>query len=42
MKTEARIYTVESHTDLAETSAEIIVAESQELARRLRKDRMVR
>ena len=42
VKTEARIYTVESHTDLAETSAEIIVAESQELARRLRKDRMVR
>ena len=42
VKTESRIYTVESRTDLAETSAEIIVAESQELARRLRKDRMVR
>ena len=40
--TDARIYAVESHTDLAETSAEIIVAESRELALRLRKDRMVR
>ena len=42
METEQRIYTVESRTDLAETSAEVIVAESRELASRLRKDRMVR
>lgn len=42
METETRIYTVESRTDLAETSAEVIVAESRELASRLRKDRMVR
>ena len=37
-----RVYTVESHTDLAETTSEIIVAEGREIAKRLRKDRMVR
>jgi len=41
-ETEERIYTVESRTDLAETTSEIILAEAQELARRLRKDRLVR
>jgi hypothetical protein len=42
VETEERIYTVESRTDLAETTSEIILAEAQELARRLRKDRLVR
>ena len=42
VETAERIYTVESRTDLAETTSEIILAEAQELARRLRKDRLVR
>ena len=37
-----RIYTVESRTDFAETSSEIIISEARELAKRLRKDRLVR
>ena len=40
--TEAQVYTVESRTDLAETSSEIILAEANELARRMRKDKLVR
>ncbi len=42
VETEERIYTVESRTDLAETTSEIILAEAKELAKRLRKDRLVR
>ena len=42
VETEERLYPVESRTDLAETTSEIILAEAQELARRLRKDRLVR
>ena len=42
VETEERIYTVESRTDLAETTSEIIVSEARELAKRLRKDDMVR
>ena len=41
VETEQRIYTVESRTDLAETTSEIIVSEARELARRLRKDDMI-
>jgi len=37
-----RIYTVETRTDFADTTSEIIVAEAGELAKRLRKDKMVR
>ena len=36
-----RIYTVESRTEFAQTS-EIIVAEAEELAKRMRKDKLVR
>jgi hypothetical protein len=39
---EERIYTVESRTDFAESSSEIILGEASELARRLRKDKLVR
>ena len=39
--TEAQVYTVESRTDFAETSSEMILAEANELARRLRKDKLV-
>jgi hypothetical protein len=39
---EDRIYTVESRTDFAETTSEIILGEAKELARRLRKDKLVR
>jgi hypothetical protein len=42
VETEERIYTVESRTDFAETTSEIIVSEANELARRLRKDDMIR
>lgn len=42
VETEERIYTVESRTEFAETTSEIILAEAKELARRLRKDRMIR
>lgn len=39
--TDRRIYTVESRTEFAQTS-EIIVAEAGELAKRMRKDKLVR
>ncbi len=39
---EDRIYTVESRTDFAETTSEIILGEAEELAKRLRKDKLVR
>ena len=42
VETEERIYTVESRTDLAETTSETIISEAQELAKRLRKDKLVR
>ena len=42
VESEERIYTVESRTDLAETTSEIIVSEARELAKRLRKDDMIR
>ena len=37
-----RIYTVESRTEFAETTSEIILGEAKELAKRLRKDKLVR
>lgn len=37
-----RVYTLESTTGLAENSSEIIMSEAAEIARRLRKDRLVR
>jgi len=37
-----RVYTVETRTDFGETTSEIIVGEARELAKRLRKDKMVR
>ena len=40
--TEKRIYSVTSSGDMAETSSEVIVAESREIANRMRKDGMVR
>lgn len=42
VETEERIYTVESRTDFAETTSEIIISEARQLAKRLRKDDMVR
>jgi hypothetical protein len=39
---EARVYTVESRTDFGEATSEIILGEARELAKRLRKDKMVR
>ena len=42
VESEARIYKVESRTDLGEYTSETIIAESTELAKRLRKDKMVR
>lgn len=39
---EQRVYTVESRTDFAETTSEIILNEARELARRMRKDKIVR
>jgi len=39
---EDRIYTVESRTDFGETTSEIILSEAKELAKRLRKDKLVR
>jgi len=39
---EDRIYTVESRTEFAETTSEIILGEAKELAKRLRKDKLVR
>ncbi len=40
--TEKRIYTVESRTEFAQTTAEIVLGETRELARRMRKDKLVR
>lgn len=40
--TEQRIYTVESRTEFAQTTSEIVLAEARELAKRLRKDKLVR
>lgn len=40
--TEKRIYTVESRTEFAQTTAEIVLGEARELARRMRKDKLVR
>jgi hypothetical protein len=37
-----RVYTLESTTGLAESSSEIILSQAGEIAKRLRKDRMVR
>ena len=42
VESEERIYTVESRTEFAETTSEIIVNEAKELAKRLRKDKLVR
>ena len=39
---EARVYTVESRTEFAVTTSEIILGEAKELAKRLRKDKLVR
>lgn len=39
---DTRIYTVESRTDFAESTSEIIISEARQLAKRLRKDNMVR
>lgn len=41
-ETEKRIYSVTSSGDMAETSSEVIVAESEEISARMRKDGMVR
>jgi hypothetical protein len=41
-ETEERIYTVESRTDFAEATSSIILGEARELAKRLRKDKLVR
>ncbi len=40
--TEQRVYTVESRTDFAETTSEIVLSEATQLAKRLRKDGLVR
>lgn len=40
--TEQRVYTVESRTEFAQTTSEIVLGEARELAKRLRKDKMVR
>lgn len=42
VETEKRIYSVTSSGDMAETTSEVIIAESVEIANRMRKDRMVR
>ena len=42
VESENRVYTVESRTEFAETTSEIIISEARELARRLRKDDMIR
>ena len=42
VESEERIYTVESRTEFAETTSEIVVNEAQELAKRMRKDKLVR
>lgn len=40
--TEERVYTLESRTDFAETTSEIVLSEATQLAKRLRKDGLVR
>ncbi|HSN52619.1 MAG TPA: hypothetical protein VLS87_08820 [Woeseiaceae bacterium] len=40
--TEQRVYTVESRTEFAETTSEIVLSEATQLAKRLRKDGLVR
>jgi hypothetical protein len=42
VESEQRIYTVESRTEFAETTSEIIVNEARELANRMRKDKLIR
>jgi hypothetical protein len=42
VKEDRRVYTLESTTGLAESSSEIILSQAGEIAKRLRKDRMVR
>ena len=42
VESEKRVYTVESRTEFAETTSEIIISEARQLARRLRKDDMIR
>ena len=42
VKSDQRVYTAELSTEYAETTSEIIINESRELAKRLRKDNMVR
>lgn len=42
VKDDQRVYTLESTTGSAESSSEIIMSEAAEIARRLRKDKMVR
>ena len=39
---EDRVYTIESRTEFAQATSEIILGEAKELARRLRKDKLVR
>ena len=40
--TDTRIYTVESRTEFAQTTSEIVLGEAMQLAKRLRKDKLVR
>ena len=42
VSSDQRIYTVESRTEFAETTSEIIIGEARQLASRLRKDKLVR
>lgn len=42
VREDRRVYTLESTTGLAESSSEIILSQAGEIAKRLRKDRMVR
>ena len=42
VETGSRLYTIESTTEQAETSSEVIIAESQSIAKRLRKDKLTR
>jgi hypothetical protein len=42
VESEERIYTVQSRTDFAEATSAIILGEARELAKRLRKDKLVR
>jgi hypothetical protein len=42
VESEERIYTVESRTEFAETTSEIIASEAKGLAKRMRKDKIIR